>query len=59
MDSIKPMPGEVKDTAIISLGEGRIPSLFNQVNTTFVEDSSSIAVYSRWEELEPYFYYEG
>jgi 6-phosphofructokinase 1 len=55
MDSIKPMSGEVKDTAIVSLGKRRIPSPFNQVNTTFVEDSSSIAVYSKWKELEPYF----
>ncbi len=55
MDPIKPMPGEVKDTAIISLGERRIPSPFNQANTTLVEDSNSIAVYSKWVELEPYF----
>ena len=55
MDSVKPMSDEVKDIAIISLGERRIPSPFNQVNTTFVEESSRIAVYSKWVELEPHF----
>jgi len=41
----------MNDTAIISLVERRIPFPFHQVYTPFVEDISSIFVYSKQEKL--------
>ncbi len=55
MDALKPMPEELRDVHIESLGDRMVSSHFNNKIITFVNDEEGVSVYSNWSEIEPYF----